>query len=121
GAVDRDAQAVRREGESMPRGQLGVKRTYVESVAGDLLLGAARGIAQRSEIQQPVIHRALARLRGATFPASTSRLPPDFSSSRTRSITISCDSALHMSYTVSAATLAPVRASISTPVLCVIA
>ena len=31
-----------------------------------------------------------------------------------------CDSALHMSYTVSAATVAPVSASISTPVRCVV-
>jgi len=36
--------------------------------------------------------------------------------SRVGPITIACDSALHMSYTASAAMLAPVSASISTPV-----
>src|SRR5690606_4675055 len=43
--------------------------------------------------------------------------PPDFSISFNSLITISGDSDLHMSYTVSAATEAPVKASISTPVL----
>eukprot|EP00658_Telonema_sp_P-2_P068309 TRINITY_DN57241_c0_g1_i1.p1 TRINITY_DN57241_c0_g1~~TRINITY_DN57241_c0_g1_i1.p1 ORF type:complete len:112 (+),score=6.67 TRINITY_DN57241_c0_g1_i1:238-573(+) len=46
-----------------------------------------------------------------------SDFPPVLESNLVCWITISCDMALHMSYTVSAATEAPVRASISTPVL----
>src|SRR5476649_1960349 len=53
---------------------------------------------------------------GCAHRRFTLRLPPDFSSRRTLVICISWESALHMSYTVSAATVAPVSASISTPV-----
>src|SRR5690606_30884167 len=49
-------------------------------------------------------------------PAPKSCRPPRLPCSFAGPSTIACDSALHMSYTVSAATVAPVSASISTPV-----
>jgi hypothetical protein len=47
----------------------------------------------------------------------TARFPPDLLMSTVSSIRTLCETALTMSYTVRAAMLAPVRASISTPVL----
>src|SRR5690606_35291505 len=44
------------------------------------------------------------------------RFPPDLAIRQTSRMIMSWDNALHMSYMVSAATEAPVRASISTPV-----
>src|SRR5690606_40700851 len=66
---------------------------------------------------QPIQRRGHARARVAR--RRKSRLPPLLETSCTGPMRMSCDSALHMSYTVSAATLAPVSASISTPVVCV--
>ena len=48
-----------------------------------------------------------------------SRFPPVLETSAVSSTTMSCDSPFSISYTVSAATEAPIMASISTPVLCV--
>src|SRR5690606_34270468 len=78
----------------------------------DLLALTAGGLAQRCEVQQH--HPG----HQPTFPKS--RLPPCLPSSLAGPRTMACDSALVMSYTVSAATVAPVRASISTPVRAVV-
>src|SRR5450755_1429744 len=76
-------------------------------------------VAQRRFVgvhAQALAAREHETINGRAHRARTLRLPPDFSTSRTLVISIACDSALHMSYTVSAATVAPVSASISTPV-----
>src|SRR5579883_1276840 len=109
-AVHRHAQAFGGERQAVAAAQFLVQRACIAAGGGDRFAVAAGGVAQRGEVQHAIVH-------GSALPARTRRLPPDFSSSLTLAISISCDSALHMSYTVSAATVAPVSASISTPVL----
>src|SRR5690606_14336824 len=112
GAIHRHPQALARPGQAMAGGGLGVQRGQVGGGGVDLLALTAGGLAQRCEVQQH--HPG----HQPTFPKS--RLPPCLPSSLAGPRTMACDSALVMSYTVSAATVAPVRASISTPVRAVV-
>src|SRR5690606_2161659 len=107
-----------RQREAVPFAEFAVQPAQVRGAGGEGLSVAARGVAQAGEIE----HGHAGHLfPPASLPAlPKSRLPPRLPASFAGPITIACESALHMSYTVSAATVAPVRASISTPVRCTV-
>src|SRR5690606_18924839 len=85
---------------------LQVRRMGFDGLAFDLGY-----LAQACEIQQGDFRH---------HDSPKSRLPPRLPTNLAGPMTIRCESAVHMSYTVSAATVARVSASISTPVRCVV-
>src|SRR5690554_4908650 len=101
-AVHRHPQALGGQREAMPLAQLAVQSAEVRRTRGKGFAVAAGRVAQAGEIKHG---HAGHFFTPEPFPAlPKSRLPPRLPASFAGPITIACESALHMSYTVSAAT-----------------